>query len=268
MEELWQKYRPYSDANFKQQIQIDFDSRFWEMYLTCTLLENDLPVKPKVKVTGPDILIEHSSGRIWIEAIAVTSGAENNPDQVPSLQIGEPTQVPEEQIVLRYGSAISEKFENKYYKYRDNGVILPADAYVIAINSCKIEAAQMESAPPKILKAVFPIGHRQITIDKKSKKIVHNGFEPRNSIKRAKGAEVATDLFLNPKYENLSGIIYSRVGIRKIPERIGEDFVFIHNPLAKNRISHGFLKVGTEYIAYEKANSYEIQPTSWNDSKD
>jgi hypothetical protein len=47
LEELWQKYRPYSDANFKQQMQTDFGSRFWEMYLTCTFLENNLPVKPK-----------------------------------------------------------------------------------------------------------------------------------------------------------------------------------------------------------------------------
>jgi hypothetical protein len=221
-----------------------------------------------VKAIGPDILIEDSCGRIWTEAIAPTSGDENNPDQVPLLQIGEPTQVPEEQIILRYASAIREKFENKYYKYLDNGVILPADTYVIAINSCKIEAALMESAAPKILKAVFPIGHRQITIDKKSKKIIHDGFKLRNSITRAKGVAVATDLFLNPKYENLSGIVYSGVGIRKIPERIGEDFVFIHNPLAKNPISHGFLKVGTEYIAYEKANNYEIQPTKWNNSND
>jgi len=259
MEELWRRYCPYGDADFRQQLHIDLDSRFWEMYLTCTLLDNSIPVKPKPKGAGPDILIEHDSGRIWIEAIAPTSGSQDNPDQVPGLKTGVVSPVPEEQIILRCRSAISEKYDNKYYEYLDNGVVLPSDAYVIAINSCKIESARMESDPPRILKAVYPIGHRQITIDKKLGKIIRNGFQIRYSIKRASGTVIPTDLFLNQKYENLSGVLYSRASVRKLPDQLGDDFVFIHNLMAKNRISHAFLRVGTEYVAHEKPNSYEIR---------
>ena len=39
IEKLWQRYRPYADPHFKQQIQVDFHARFWEMYLTCACLD-------------------------------------------------------------------------------------------------------------------------------------------------------------------------------------------------------------------------------------
>lgn len=237
------------------------------MYLTCTLLENKLPVKLKTRAAGPDILIEHGKDKIWIEAIAPTSGSQDNPDQVPGLKFGVVTQVPGDQIILRYSSAISAKYENKYYEYLNKGIISPSDSYVIAINSCNIEITTVlpNSEPPLIFKTVFPVGYRKITDDIKTKKRIWNGFEPRYSIKKATGVEIPTDLFLDQKYSKLSGILYSGVGVRKIYNRMGEDFVFIHNPLAgENAIAPGFLKVGVEYIAYEKTSSYEIHSTNWN----
>jgi hypothetical protein len=263
MEDLWQKYKPYADRHFKQQMQVDLDSRFWEMYLACTLLENSIHLSSSD--VGPDILIEHDNGRIWVEAIAPTSGADTNPDRVPEMKPGVATRVPDNEIVLRYRAAIREKYDNKYKTYVANGLILPTDAYIIAINSCKIDTAIMETDTPRIIKAVFPIGDLQVTIDTKTGIVTDTGYQLRFRIKRARGSEVRTDLFINPEYANLSGVLYSHVSIRKIPEKMGEDFVFVHNPLAiNNQLPHGFLKVGREYIPTEGSEGYAINVTNWN----
>jgi hypothetical protein len=265
MEDLWRKYQPYADKHFRQQMQVDLDSRFWEMYLACTFLENSVSLSSTD--AGPDIFIEHDNGRIWIEAIAPTSGADTNPDRVPEMKMGVATRVPDNEIILRYSAAIREKYDNKYKTYVANGLILPTDAYIIAINSCKISSASMETDTPRILKAVFPIGDLKVTIDTKTGVVINTGYQLRFKISRVGGSEVRTDLFINPEYANLSGVLYSHVSIRTYPftKRMGEDFVFIHNPLAtKNRVPHGFLKVGREYIPTEDKDGYKINVTNWN----
>jgi type I restriction enzyme S subunit len=262
MENLWRKYRPYADKHFMQQMQVDLDSRFWEMYLACTLLENSIP--PSSSPAGPDILIEHESGRIWIEAIAPTGGADNNPDRVPDMKPGVVTEVPGDEIVLRYRAAISEKYDRKYHSYVESGLIMPTDSYIIAINGCKIDAAIMETEHPRILKAVFPIGDLQVTIDTKTGIVIDTKYQLRFKIRRASGADVRTDLFLNPEYASLSGVLYSYASVRKVPNKMGEDFVLIHNPLATNRLPYGFLKVGREYIPTEDNGEYTINVTNWN----
>jgi hypothetical protein len=262
MENLWRKYQPYADKNFKQQLQVDFDSRFWEMYLACTLLENSIRLSSRS--AGPDILIDHEDGRIWIEAIAPTSGADNNPDRVPDMKLGVATEVPGDEIILRYRAAIREKYDIKYQGYIASGLIKPTDSYVIAINGCKIGTAIMETEHPRILKAVLPIGDLQVIIDTKTGIVVDTKYQLRVKIKKASGADVRTDLFLNPEYASLSGIFYSCASVRKVPNKMGEDFVLIHNPLATNRLSYRFLKIGREYMATEDNGEYAINVTNWN----
>lgn len=265
VEQLWQQYQPFADTDFRQKIQEDFHARFWEMYLTCAFLDHTLPVRTKTnKNRGPDIMVDHPTHRIWVEAIAPTSGAEDNPDRVPDPQHGVATRVPDEQITLRYRSAISEKFDNKYRKYLATGVVSPSDAYVIAINSCKIRAARSEIDPPRIVKAVFPIGYPQVTISTDTMGIVDRGFQIRPAIGRTSGLQVTTDLFLNPAYENLSGVMYSRASVNNLVRQLGEDFIFIHNPLARNPVQLGFFKIGREYTAHAGLDGYTITYRDWN----
>lgn len=264
IEDLWKRYQPYADPHFRQQIQVDIHARFWEMYLTCAFLDKSLHVKNEDRGRGPDILIEDGTSRIWVEAIAPSSGADGNPDQVPDFENGVPTPVPDEQIIIRYRSAIREKFDNKYRDYLAAGYVSYSDPYVIAINSCKIRAAIGDTEPPQIVKAVFPVGLRKITISNETKKIVDLGFQVRTAIKRSSGAEISTDLFLNQSYQNLSGIIFSRASVGRLVEPLGADFIFIHNPLAKNPVPTGFFKRGREYTASECSDSYVITCEDWN----
>lgn len=259
LESLWQEYAPYADPDFQQNLALDTNSRVWEMYLTCTLLKNHLPVRPKKEADGPDILIEQGENRIWIEAITPSKGEEGNPDTVPEMLFGVVQRVPDEQITLRYRSAIEDKYK-KYRQYLEQGTIRPPDAYIVALNSCKIENAGAELYPPRIVKAVFPIGYPQITIDKNTHKVLGEGHQLRYYLKKTRGSIVSTDVFLDMEYRHLSGVLYSRAGICHFPDKIGGDFVFVHNPLTVNRIPHRFIPCEQEYIAEKKQDSWEIGP--------
>jgi hypothetical protein len=80
-EELWAQYFPYADAHYLTEIRRDFNARFWEMYLTCTFLQNAHRYAFTVRCPkpGPDILLEFPDCRVWVEAVAATDGDRRNP---------------------------------------------------------------------------------------------------------------------------------------------------------------------------------------------
>jgi type I restriction enzyme S subunit len=261
IEKLWVDYKAYADPDFTQKIKEDFDSRFWEMYLACTLIYKSYPVKKKTKSEGPDILIVEANHSIWLEAIAPTGGADDNLDRVPDMKYGVATNVPDEEITLRYCSAINDKIK-KYLIYLEQKIVLPEDSFVIAINSCKIPTAIMDTNnPPRILKTVFPISYWRYKIDKNLHKIVDSRLQYRPNIKKTGGSKISTNIFLNPDYRALSGVLYSRVSIRSDKlEEMGSDFIYIHNPLAvENRIPEGYFKFGKEFIPKEDNEGYIIE---------
>jgi hypothetical protein len=58
MEHLWEIYHEYADKDFPKKLTEDFHARFWEMYLTCTLLNKSFKLRPKSTISaGPDICI-------------------------------------------------------------------------------------------------------------------------------------------------------------------------------------------------------------------
>lgn len=255
VENLWATYEPYADYNFPDQIQRNFHARFWEMYLTCTLLDQGFKLNcPK---PGPDILIS-GNRKIWIEAVAPTAGDPSKPDSVPEAKFEESAQfmssrgqrVPDEQIILRYRSAIAEKFDHLYTEYVANGIDSNHDSYVVALNGQRVGFSQHDVYPPRILRSLFPIGHEEVIAEldaNETMKIVGNRFQFRPEIKKASGADVSTSIFLSPDYENLSAVLFSSVDVVNRPGRMGQDFILVHNPLAKNPLPNGFFKLGKEY---------------------
>lgn len=85
-EKLWERYQEYADRHFRAEIQHNFHARFWEMYLTCTLLEAGCSVR--CKKPGPDVLIEEGEGRIWLEAVVPSGGNRAKPDTVKESSAG------------------------------------------------------------------------------------------------------------------------------------------------------------------------------------
>jgi hypothetical protein len=259
----WCKFAPYADSNFKQEIARGFDSRFWEMYVACTILDEGIPISKPNSKGGPDFRIVTDKGTIFIEAVAPKPGDSDKPDSVPKRKMNTLEGLPEDEILLRYCSAIQTKYDS-YKRYLECGVVGSKDAYVIAVNGCKIEQAFIEFHVPRILKAVLPIGDMQLTIEPITKSVIDQRHKYKPAIKKQSGSEVKTDLFLNPEYSGVSGIIYSWVNYANSdPNK--DHWFFIHNPLANNQIPTGFLRIGYEYYPYEKETKLRIK--DWRKSR-
>jgi len=261
--ELWETFECYADSHFIDQFTIDFDARFWEMYLTCTLLERGFPAEcPK---PGPDVLLRYDDSKIWIEAIAPNSGNEGLPDSVPELRTGIAQQVPNDQVILRYRSAIAEKCR-KYQSYVEKGILEPHDAFIIAINGCNVRSSRTDFDPPRIARSVFPIGDEYITIDRESRDVTDTGFHFRNTVAKSSGAEVPIDIFVDEDYSYISGVLFSNSDCCNRPVISGEDFIFVHNPLSKTPVPLKLLNIGREYIAEASGNEYILRFNDWRNA--
>ena len=259
-ETLWKRYQPYADRNFKEQIRREFDARFWEMYLGCTLMDKGYEITRKAsKNAGPDIKVKYRGDIIWIEAIAPTSGNKNSSDRVPDSVITNPPtaqEVPDEQIILRYRAAIKEK-HNTYFRYSKSGIISDGDFYIIAINGCRIPFSETDFGPPRILRSVLPFGFPQVTYDKVSMQIISQGFQYRATVTKASGSTVQTDIFLDLHYKHISAVLFSNASVFALTNSMGDDFITVHNPLA-HPLPDDFLNFGQQWEAQLQGNEISV----------
>ena len=261
-EQLWQKFCPYADKHFLIEIQRDFHSRFWEMYLACSLME--MGAKIFCPKSGPDIKIDTNNSAIWIEAVAPDAGAPNSHDRVETHEDFEVHSVPEEQIILRYRNAIHEKYNTKYFEFRKKGIIKKDDPYVIAINGCKIPSPRTDFNPPRIVRSIIPIGFPQVTFDKKTNSITNQTYQYRDKVTKKSGSDVSTAIFFDDFYNNLSAILFSNVDPANRSKLFGQDYILIHNHRANNPFPEDIIKRGVEYRVKEFSDKFELSSSDLN----
>jgi len=119
------------------------------------------------------------------------------------------------------------------------------------------------SGYPQIVKALLPIGDLEMRINRDTKKIIDQEYKYCDSVtKKTKNGHVpiSTKFFLDPYYSFVSGVLYSYANAFDPIEldKLGCDFFFIHNPLAKNKIVDGAIKCGQEYVV--DAESFTMKP--------
>jgi len=263
VEELWEHYRPFADKDFPQKIRLNFHNHFWEMFLACALQYLGYDLERKTKSAGPDIQIKWGGSSIWVEATAPSSG--EGPDGIaPLTDDQEGFRVPEEQIILRYAGAIREKHE-KYLYYREKSIIADTEPYVIAINRGKIRCVYgCYGEALYVAQAVLPIGPLTLWVknwERPEESL--SGYSYRPQIQKRSGSGVPTDSFLRGEFEGISGVLSSRVSIGTHPAEAGmnQDFVFVHNPLARNKIPEGWLRgMGREYHVDIMASEFTLRP--------
>jgi type I restriction enzyme S subunit len=232
---MWKKYSKYADKHFHKEIRRDFNARFWEMDLTCTLLEKKFEIYcPK---PGPDIKIQNN---IWVEAVCPTPGSFSNSNRVPEIQYGIAQEVESDLIKSRFISSIKSKHD-AYLKYITNRTINLNDPYIIAVNGCQIPGSNAEFNIPIIARAVLSIGSDYVTFDRLTGNIIDRGLKHQDSIKKNNGALISQDTFLNPDYSGISAILYSNVSLCNRTSKLGQDYLLIHNPIAKNPLPESFL---------------------------
>ena len=241
VESLWSKYWPFADDDFYRDFPLDTVARFWEMDLACNLTDLGFQIEER-RAHGPDVCAVVDGRRVWIEAIAPTSG--DGPDAVSGLAFDGIARgfLDGDNIVLRLRSAIEVKTQRRK-EYVADGIVTDSDPYVIAINGCKIGAALVEQGIPYIVKAVYPVGDVSWRIDLATEAVTELPPAHRPAIEKASGSAVATTCFLDAEYAGISGVLYSRSDVANRRD----DWRFVHNQVAVNQLPQGWLKVGKGY---------------------
>lgn len=261
LESIWAFYEPYADANFLVEIRNQFHARFWEMYLAYTLSKLGFRLIPVKSQKGPDICISPDGNVVWIEAIAPSRGTGN--DAVPQPNLSGPNEcsrVPEEKIILRYASAISAKFQ-KYVTYLDDGLVKENEPFIIAVNGREIPYSLFEDEVHYIVQSVLPIGPLTTILDANTYQTIRDERAYRPAIVKQNRASVSTRIFLDSDYSGISGVLFSNVAVVDRPSIVGSDFVFVHNPLARNPVPLHWLPVGWEYwVAGNELKKIYLRP--------
>lgn len=245
VEEMWKKYAPYAEPEFLNKAKEDFHAKTWEMYVGYLLIDYGFNLQKKTKKEGPDLHLLWNNRSIWIEATAPGSGTGDN--KVPEYRFNEVSDQPSDQIILRFTSAIKEKFE-KYKSYRSNGIINEDDFYIIAINGGRVRYSSGAPTRPYIVSSVLPSGNPVFTFDEQSGKLVNSFHQYRDAVTTAKGSPVPTDIFMNKDYAGISAVLYSYMNVVNRPNKMGVEIHFVHNrSLANNKLPLGIFPFGTEW---------------------
>jgi hypothetical protein len=245
LESLWSNFSPFADPDFKSQLAIQFHPRFWEMYLACTLNELGFNLIPRKSAYGPDIQIKLNDRSLWIEATAPDAGI--GADAVPGYSNLEDSiefiRVPEEQIILRLTNSFYKKCQ-RYNEYVSSGLISKNDIFVIGINGFDIPHILGEDEIPYIVKSVLPFGNLTVTIDIEKMEPMEEFYQYRGHIQKKSGANVPTKAFQDPSYSFVAGVLYSTAELWNHLPSLGEDFLFVHNPITNQELGKEWIKRG------------------------
>lgn len=261
LQEMWSRYEPYADSDFRHGFARDVDGRFWEMYLGCTLLEAGrilLPVVERQRDGGqPDLCVLEDGRRIWIEAITPDEGAPG-PDQivrpVPINEGGGLVAAPIRQAQLRTSSAFWTKAQ-KIGRYIEQGVIAPDDPRIIAISASRFGIYVAEQPLPLIMMTLFPIGDAYVTIDRETGDVLEEGFHAAPLIQRERNP-IPRTAFLDPRFAHISGVIWSRIGIGNLARQV-RPITYVHNPLAETPLPPNWGVWDREFVTTQRGGEWE-----------
>lgn len=236
MEEYWEKFRPFADKNFTAEFAQHPDARFWEMYLTNTLLDGGKNVVPRAErpSEGPDILIREAGKNLWIEAVTYSAGEDGNLDRVPPMKFdGQAHQVPNPKIELRISTAFSTKFRI-FCKYLEKGIVAADDVKMIAINAGKTAIQCDYDGRGSPLTVLYPLGDQYVTFFQGSER-TESGYQYRDEIPKTKGDPVKIGMFADSQYSPISACIYSCTTLWNIGWG-GRGLALYHNCYCQNPI--------------------------------
>ncbi len=255
------------DADANLRLASADDATYWQQ-LSEVLIANELVqagLAPSRKPSGPDFLIEHGGRRVWIEVVCP------EPKGIPTDWLT-PTEgvvsLPHEQIILRWTSAIKEKFEKLTGKpgrpetgYLAKGVVAPDDGYVIAVNGRLLRDRFPQisgiSQYPFAVEVTLAVGPFSIHIDRDTLKTTWSGLQHRPLVKKLNGAMVPADTFFDPGYVPVSGV-WAADFDENVLFGASKPSILAHNHAASNPLPAVLLPVHSEYRATVGTEEYSV----------
>lgn len=257
IEQMWSEFEPYADPGFSEKIKLngEFLSRCWEMTVACALLRLNHSLQQKTSDIGPDVKIITSSPTVWVEAVISTRGT--GPDALPELLYGVAQTLPKNEMVLRFGNAITTK-HRKYQTHLNSGLIKPNEPFIIAVSKGSINYP--DAYPPTALRYLYGIGdltlHMPIDQATGERKVVNEFFSRQLPIPKKQGKEVPVAFFEDPANACISAVLYCDNHILNHPELLGSDFILFRNPNTSAPLPENFFPIGAEWVPKDGLVSY------------
>jgi type I restriction enzyme S subunit len=268
-----------ADLNFSAELTSGLDSKFWSRVSEALLAErlNDKKLLPRsTPGPRPDFLVLQDNRKVWIELICPEPVG--LPDSWLNVEPGTAGNFPHQAILLRWTSAIKDKAEKligsgdgKTMGYFHNGVVAADDAYVIAINGCRLRHGPFSallgiSQFPFAAEAVLPIGPYQVQMNSETFEVCQHGHSVRFHVEKSNGVLVSISMFLDTHYSAVSAIWAVELDGSSV---VGnhEPTAVIHNPLATNPVPCGFLNADDEYVAAKSGDWYLFSKVEITDIK-
>lgn len=253
-EDLWRDYAAYADLHFLDEFPLRFHQRWFEMYLTVSLLRAGLDVTcPK---PGPDIRLDLHGRDVWIEAVCATSGQEGRADSVPNLPLGRAADVPMDQYVLRVSNSLDKK-ARKFEHYIQKGIVLEQDLVVIAININAVDGlwTYMDDF---LKRALYGVGDPVLHVDSDTHSIVDTHHLEIESIsKKSSGASVNVRPFVDGSMGQISSVwTFSGNAIDR-PPKLGSDCIQYPNLTSANCWPQGTISMGEEWRFEESEKGWK-----------
>jgi hypothetical protein len=240
-------YSQYLDGGFEKRINVEFASRLNELYCIEALLNNKMKLAHRGNV-GLDIWIENIKG--WGEFVAATDTAE----QLKIFKEEKAFISDENYHLSRLTSVINTKLE-KIQRDMEKGLIHNDEPIVLFVSSAYLNDPYLISPKGFVstyLRAVFPIGEATMYVNPIAK-TSRLKRDYKFGISKANGAKIGNNYFLREEFAFISAVVFSYQTVLQpyfCPEvkfKSGDEFIIVHNPLAKNPISIGLLKGRHEY---------------------
>ena len=242
-EDLWCDFAEHADEHFLEEFARNFHQRWFEMYLTVSLIRAGLEVK--CSKPGPDVLVSVDGRRIWLKAVCMTAGEAGKPDSVPELKFGTVQKLPIRQYVMRIRNSLDAKAE-KFKKYIQDGTVDPCDATVIAVNSGQITFLSADLVEC-MMRSLYGVGDMVIKIDRNSRRIVDAEHESIQMISKASGAEIGVQPFADGSMKHVSCALASGANAFTVPSTLGGDYVLYPNLSCTTPWARNLLPVAEEW---------------------
>ena len=251
----------------------ELHSRFWEMFLVTSFLEDGLHLINKGSADGPDFKIDLGDRVLWVEAVIAGPGSSSSDNRVPAPVMGMAVDVPHDLMILRLANSFETKFK-KYKCYCSKELVTENDLFVIAINGCLV-GSHPEALTPRIVQTLFPVGHTVLSLDKEDLNVTGQHLEYRDRISKDNESEVFTNSFLNDNYMGIDAVLYSDCNFLNlisdsestIQGRLSRLLTLVHNPSGcfPSRAENGeFLRCGKGYYFVKSRNPEELFGTISN----
>ena len=258
-EDLWRTFKPHATDHFLSEFPLHFHERWFEMYLTVSLIRRGFVVQCPKRDEGPDVLVTSCQQRIWIEAVCATSGQPGAPDSVPEPIDGKCMPVPVDQYVLRIRTSLQYK-AGRFSEYIQKGIVRPYDAVLVALNVflAGLSPIDMIECMPR---ALYGIGNQILEYNKRTGEQMGSRREAISEIrKKSSGAQVGIQPFVDGSMPHISATLASWANAVCLPSRLGDDWVLYPNLASTRPWPKGAVPLGEEW-------SYDKVEDGWSGTK-